>query len=47
MEDKTHKVYVSKRPGALEFLKAVGEHFEVVVFTASIPKVIIIILFTV
>lgn len=39
MEDRTHKVFVSKRPGAQEFLQAVGEHFEVVVFTASIPKV--------
>jgi len=38
MEDKTHQVYVAKRPYAEEFLQTMGEHFEVVVFTASIPK---------
>eukprot|EP01028_Stygiella_incarcerata_P005814 TRINITY_DN2412_c1_g2_i1.p1 TRINITY_DN2412_c1_g2~~TRINITY_DN2412_c1_g2_i1.p1 ORF type:complete len:350 (-),score=111.77 TRINITY_DN2412_c1_g2_i1:207-1256(-) len=32
----THKVYVSKRPGVDEFLKRVGELYEVVVFTASL-----------
>jgi len=38
MEDKTHKVYVSKRPFAVEFLNEMGKYFEIVVFTASIPK---------
>jgi RNA polymerase II subunit A small phosphatase-like protein len=33
-----HKVYVRKRPGVENFLKAVGEKFEVVVFTASLAK---------
>ena len=39
MEDKTHRVYVGKRPGVEEFLRVMGQHYEVVVFTASIPKV--------
>merc|ERR1712232_1192367 len=38
MEDKTHRVYVGKRPGVEEFLRVMGQYFEVVVFTASIPK---------
>jgi len=33
-----HQVFVSKRPGVDNFLKVVGEHFEVVVFTASLAK---------
>lgn len=31
--------YVLKRPGVDEFLRKVGEKFEVVVFTASLAKV--------
>lgn len=38
IDDQVHGVYVIKRPGVDEFLKRVGELFEVVVFTASISK---------
>mmetsp|Transcript_6354 Transcript_6354/g.6903 ORF Transcript_6354/g.6903 Transcript_6354/m.6903 type:complete len:259 (+) Transcript_6354:129-905(+) len=38
IENVTHKVYVMKRPFVDEFLQAMGEIFEVVIFTASIPK---------
>jgi RNA polymerase II subunit A small phosphatase-like protein len=34
----THYVYVLKRPGCEEFLAAVGERYEVVLFTASLAK---------
>ena len=34
-----HNVYVIKRPGVDNFLKKMGEIFEVVVFTASLSKV--------
>lgn len=33
-----HAVYVLKRPGVAQFLEAVAEDFEVVVFTASLSK---------
>lgn len=33
-----YKVYVRKRPGVDEFMRAVGEKFEVVIFTASLAK---------
>ncbi|KAI8872485.1 NIF-domain-containing protein [Ramicandelaber brevisporus] len=33
-----HTVYVQKRPGVDQFLLDVAQHFEVVIFTASIPK---------
>jgi TFIIF-interacting CTD phosphatase-like protein len=33
------KVYVAKRPGVDEFMKKVGELFEVVIFTASLAVV--------
>ena len=32
-------MYVVKRPGVDEFLKKVGELYEIVVFTASLSKV--------
>lgn len=32
-------IYVSKRPGVDQFLAAVGQHFEVVIFTASLASV--------
>jgi RNA polymerase II subunit A small phosphatase-like protein len=32
-------VYVIKRPGVDQFMKRVGELYEVVVFTASVSKV--------
>ena len=34
-----HNVYVIKRPGVDNFLKKMGELYEVVVFTASLSKV--------
>ncbi|KAI9222806.1 HAD-like domain-containing protein, partial [Blastocladiella britannica] len=33
-----HNVYVSKRPGLDKFMAALGPHFEIVVFTASLAK---------
>lgn len=33
-----HNVYVIKRPGVDEFMRRMGEHFEVVIFTASLSK---------
>lgn len=38
IDDQIHNVYVIKRPGVDEFLKKVGELFEVVVFTASVNR---------
>ncbi|CAK7891128.1 probable phosphatase Psr2p [[Candida] anglica] len=38
IDNQVHHVYVIKRPGVDEFLKKVGEWFEVVVFTASVSK---------
>ena len=38
IDDQIHNVYVIKRPGVDEFLKKVGELFEVVVFTASVSR---------
>lgn len=34
-----HNVYVIKRPGVDNFLKRMGEIYEVVIFTASLSKV--------
>lgn len=34
-----HNIYVIKRPGVEEFLRKMGEIYEVVVFTASVSKV--------
>lgn len=34
-----HDVNVTKRPGVDDFLKRMGEIYEVVVFTASVSKV--------
>jgi TFIIF-interacting CTD phosphatase-like protein len=39
IEGSYHNVYVIKRPGVDEFMKRVGELYEVVVFTASVSKV--------
>ena len=39
IEGNYHNVYVIKRPGVDEFMKRVGELYEVVVFTASVSKV--------
>lgn len=38
IEDIVHKVYVMKRPGVDQFLKEMGEIYEVVIFTASLSK---------
>lgn len=39
IEGNYHNVYAIKRPGVDEFMKRVGELYEVVVFTASVSKV--------
>ncbi|CAK7246127.1 MAG: hypothetical protein STHCBS139747_007749 [Sporothrix thermara] len=38
IEGNYHNIYVIKRPGVDEFMKRVGELYEVVVFTASVSK---------
>ncbi|CAG8435683.1 6206_t:CDS:2 [Diversispora eburnea] len=38
IENQMHNVYVIKRPGVDQFLKKMGEIYEVVVFTASLSK---------
>ncbi|KAI1077402.1 NIF-domain-containing protein [Whalleya microplaca] len=38
IEGNYHNVYVIKRPGVDQFMKRVGELYEVVVFTASVAK---------
>lgn len=38
IEGQFHNVYVIKRPGVDQFMKRVGELYEVVVFTASVSK---------
>ncbi|KAF4963931.1 hypothetical protein FZEAL_10901, partial [Fusarium zealandicum] len=38
IEGNYHNVYVIKRPGVDEFMKRMGELYEVVVFTASVSK---------
>ncbi|KAF8458031.1 phosphatase PSR1 [Terfezia claveryi] len=38
IEGAYHNVYVIKRPGVDQFMKRVGELYEVVVFTASVSK---------
>jgi len=38
IEDVTYTVYVAKRPGVDEFMKRMGEIYEVVIFTASLAK---------
>lgn len=39
IENQVHNVFVIKRPGVDEFLRRMGEIYEVVVFTASLSKV--------
>ena len=39
IENNWHNFYVLKRPGVDNFLKKMGELYEVVVFTASLAKV--------
>lgn len=38
IENQNHNVYVIKRPGVDQFLKKMGEIYEIVVFTASLSK---------
>ncbi|CAO3676297.1 unnamed protein product [Umbelopsis vinacea] len=38
IENQYHNVYVLKRPGVDEFLRKMGELYEIVVFTASVAK---------
>lgn len=38
IEGTVHKVYVCKRPGVDEFMRRMGEVFEIVVYTASLSK---------
>ncbi len=38
IDSMVHDVYVVKRPGVDEFMKAVGQLYEVVVFTASVSR---------
>lgn len=39
IEWQWHNAYVLKRPGVEEFLRRMGEIYEVVVYTASVSKV--------
>ena len=43
IEGQLHNIYVIKRPGVDQFMKRVGELYEVVVFTASVSKVYILV----
>lgn len=38
IDNTIHNVYVLKRPGVDEFMRRMGEHYEVVIFTASLSK---------
>ncbi|OQR86927.1 NLI interacting factor-like phosphatase [Achlya hypogyna] len=38
IEGHVHQVYVLKRPGVDEFMRALAEHYEIVVYTASLSK---------
>ncbi|CAO3694699.1 unnamed protein product [Rhizopus stolonifer] len=38
IDNQHHNVYVLKRPGVDEFMKKMGEKYEIVVFTASLSK---------
>ena len=39
IDNQYHNVYVLKRPGVDEFMRKMGEKYEIVVFTASLSKV--------
>ena len=45
IDGQVHNVYVLKRPGVDEFLNKLGPQFELVIFTASLSKVIKLSLF--
>ncbi|KAI9312745.1 NLI interacting factor [Dichotomocladium elegans] len=38
IDNQLHNVYVLKRPGVDEFMRKMGESYEIVVFTASLSK---------
>ncbi|EQC25747.1 protein phosphatase [Saprolegnia diclina VS20] len=38
IEGHVHQVYVLKRPGVDEFMRVLAEHYEIVVYTASLSK---------
>lgn len=38
IDGRIHHVYVAKRPGVDEFLMKVNEHYELIIFTASLAK---------
>ncbi|OAC98950.1 hypothetical protein MUCCIDRAFT_133636, partial [Mucor lusitanicus CBS 277.49] len=38
IDNQYHNVYVLKRPGVDEFMRKMGEKYEIVVFTASLAK---------
>lgn len=44
IEGQWHNIYVIKRPGVDQFMKRVGELYEVVVFTASVSKVSVLVM---
>ena len=39
LEKKIHEIYVLKRPGCEEFLENLSQHYELVIFTASLSQV--------
>ncbi len=39
-ENKIHDIHVLVRPGVEEFLERMSKHYELVIFTASLSKVI-------
>ena len=45
IDNQYHNVYVLKRPGVDEFMRKMGEKYEIVVFTASLAKVTFIYIF--
>jgi len=38
IDDKINPVYVSKRPGVEYFLSEMSKYYEIIIFTASLPK---------
>jgi RNA polymerase II subunit A small phosphatase-like protein len=40
LDNKIHDIHVLVRPGVDEFLERMAQHYELVIFTASLSKVI-------